>query len=118
VISHYSLRISFFAIKLDSAEIKYIMQKVTCLICLVLMSFLSISEAANRPTMPSFFKQSYLYQPSPIFYSATRPKVDRSKEDKTSVEEDMKAVDKGHSRAPISNPEDRVIEFIVSDIGR
>lgn len=81
------------------------------------MSFLNASEAANPSAMPNF-KQIYDHPSSPRFHSASRPKVDKNKKNRTSVEEDMRLADEDHVRAPISNPEDRVIEFIVTDIGR
>ncbi len=95
---------------------KYIMQKAICFIFLTVMPFLQISEAANHPAMPNF-KRIYDSPPLLKFHSATRPKVNKNKDDQTSVEEDMKSAEKDNARAPISNPEDKVIEFIVTDIG-
>lgn len=93
------------------------MQKLICFVFLAFMSLLQMSAAASQIAMPKF-EQVYMGTNVPKFYSATRPKVEKNKADQTSVEDDMKSVEKGHGRMPISNPEDKVIEFIVTDIGR
>lgn len=98
-------------------EKKYIMQKTICAIFLIFVSVASVASAANHRPMDSLNKLS---GPSKNlhFYSAVRPKVEKNNENKTTLEEDMKSSDQGHNKHPTINAEDKVIEFIVTDIGR
>ena len=93
------------------------MQKTVCAIFLIFLSVMNIALSANHIPMDS---PKILHHNSTIFkfHSATRPKVDKNNNDKTTLEEDMKSLDKAHNTPPAINAEDRVIEFIVTDIGR
>ena len=98
-------------------RMKHIMQKTVCAIFLIFLSVMNIALSANHIAMdyPQILHHSSTV---PKFYSATRPKVEKKDNDKTTLEEDMKSLDKAHNTPPAINAEDRVIEFIVTDIGR
>jgi hypothetical protein len=93
------------------------MQKTVCAIFLIFLSVMNIAFSANHIAMDY---PRILHHSSTMFkfHSASRPKVDKNNKDKTTLEEDMKSLDQSHNKAPTINAEDRVIEFIVTDIGR
>lgn len=93
------------------------MRKTVCAIFLIFLSVVHIAFSANHISM-DYPKTLHNSSTMSQFYSATRPKVDKSNNDKTTLEEDMKTSDKTHNKSPTINAEDKVIEFIVTDIGR
>lgn len=93
------------------------MQKTVCAIFLIFLSVMNIALSANHIAM-GHPKNLHHNSTTSQFYSATRPKVDKNNNDKTTIEEDMKSLDKAHNKPPTINAEDKVIEFIVTDIGR
>ncbi len=93
------------------------MQKTVCAIFLIFLPVMNIALSANHIAM-DYPKILYHNSTTTQFYSATRPKVEKNNKDKTTLEEDMKSLDKARNSPPAINAEDRVIEFIVTDIGR